>query len=137
MKGKILTMALASLASAIVMWVLAGLWHNLILPAFNKKIEAHHEGLVLMFAAYCLLALLITIFFVLLNPEQKTRVGGLKLGILCGIIWVLPHGLTMAAAHDTSILYEFKNALWHVFEQGIGGLVIEFLFMKRNKNYNP
>ncbi len=46
------------------------------------------------------------------------------MGIIIGILWVFPHGLAMAATHETSILYEFKNTLYHMIEQGIGGLIV-------------
>ncbi len=47
-----------------------------------------------------------------------------------GLLWVFPHGLAMAGAHGDSISYVFKNAAWHVVEQGVGGIVIGLVYGK-------
>jgi hypothetical protein len=61
-------------------------------------------------------------------PNEKIIIlKGLKIGVFIGIIWVLPHGLAIAGVHHTPILYEFKNTLYHIFEQSIGGVVIALL----------
>jgi hypothetical protein len=39
----------------------------------------------------------------------------------------------MSVAHGSSILYEIKNTLWHMVEQGIGGIIIAFVYKKNNK----
>jgi hypothetical protein len=41
----------AILVSGFVMWVVAGLWHNLVLPIINSAAEPHHEGLIEMLIA--------------------------------------------------------------------------------------
>jgi hypothetical protein len=108
------------------MWVLAGLWHNLVLPVINKNVEAHHEGLFIMLIAYIILSCLMTYIYTV-TKKEKLILTGVKIGIVIGILWVFPHGLTMAGAHDTSILYEIKNALWHCIEQGAGGILIALI----------
>jgi hypothetical protein len=42
----------ATLLSGSGMWVTGGLYHNLILPAMNEKIQPHHEGLGITLLAY-------------------------------------------------------------------------------------
>jgi hypothetical protein len=106
------------------MWIIGGLYHNLILPAFNETIHPHHEGLGITLIAYFILAFLMTYIYSLSNAKINTLLRGAKLGIVIGILWVFPHGLAMAATHETSIVYEFKNALYHMIEQGIGGLIV-------------
>ena len=44
--------------------------------------------------------------------------------MVVGVLWVFPHTLSLAAAHGEPLLPTFTNALWHVFEQGLGGVVI-------------
>lgn len=58
---------------------------------------------------------------------------GAKFGALVGLLWVLPHGLAMAGAHGTSVVYVLKNSLWHVFEQGLGGAVFASLLGARRR----
>ena len=120
---------LATIASGLAMWVVAGLWHNLVLPAVNSSAEAHHEGLIEMLIAYLILAGLMTYFY---TTARKDRVfaAGLLTGVLVGFLWVFPHGLTMAGAHQTPILTEMKNAIWHCFEQGVGGVIIALIKRK-------
>lgn len=127
-KGQWKKLLLSSIASGLGMWILGGLWHNLILPNVSSNVEAHHEGLGITLIAYFILALLIAYLYSLVYKTNHSMVNGLKLGVLIGILWVFPHGLAMAGTHDTSILYEIKNTFYHVFEQGIGGIIISLVF---------
>ena len=113
------------------MWIVAGLWHNLVLPLVSETAEVHQGGLAIMLLAYVLLGLSMTSFSMTSIKGEKPLWNGAKLGAIVGILWVFPHGLTMAAAHDTSIWYELHNALWHIVEQGAGGLVIALVLRDR------
>jgi hypothetical protein len=37
----------------------------------------------------------------------------------------------MAGTHGTSVISEVKNALWHMIEQGIGGVIIAVVLRKK------
>lgn len=124
---------LSTIASGFGMWIIGGLWHNLILPNVNSNVEAHHEGLGITLIAYFVLAFLMAYLYSLVYKTNHSMISGLKLGILIGILWVFPHGLTMAGTHDTSIIYEIKNTLYHIFEQGIGGFIIGLIFKNINR----
>jgi len=130
-KRQLAKILISIVAGGLGMWIIAGLWHNLVLPIFNKNIVAHHEGLSIMLIAYFILAILMTYIYSISYEGGKPVVEGLKIGVIIGILWVFPHGLTMAAAHDTSIIYEIKNAIWHMVEQGIGGMIIALLMNKK------
>ena len=132
MKAKLTRLIIAVLVGGFAMWVIAGLWHNLILPFFSKDIEAHHEGLFLMLIAYFILSLLMTYIYFISYRGGNLVLAGLIIGIVVGILWVFPHGLAMAGAHNTSVLYEINNTLWHIAEQGIGGIVIALIIGKIN-----
>jgi hypothetical protein len=123
---------LATLAGGLGMWVTAGLWHNMALPHLNKDIQPHHEGLGLMLIAYFILAGLMTYIYSLLNTSNERVFDGIKLGVIVGVLWVFPHGLAMAGAHDTSVIYEIKNTIWHMVEQGIGGVIVAFVYGKKS-----
>ncbi|NQV02477.1 MAG: hypothetical protein HQ542_07515 [Bacteroidia bacterium] len=84
-----------------------------------------------MLVAYFILALLMAYIYSLCYKGGKPVIEGLKIGVIIGILWVFPHGLAMAGSHDTSIIYEIKNALWHVIEQGIGGIIIALIYGKK------
>lgn len=116
-------MALPAFLTALSMWVVAGLWHNLILPGLYDSLHAEHDGIGVLAIAYVILAILM----VYLAPRNLAEAGPTRwfvYGATIGLLWVFPHGLAMAGAHGGSLTYVFKNAAWHALEQGIGGLVL-------------
>ena len=119
---------IATLTGGLAMWIIGGLWHNLVLPSFNKNIQAHHDGIGITLIAYFILAILMVYIYSLIYKGNNSIIEGFKLGVIIGIVWVFPHGLAMAGTHDTSIIYEIKNTLYHMFEQGIGGIIIGLIY---------
>lgn len=124
--------AAGSLLGGLGMWVTGGLYHNLILPVVDEHAEPHHEGLFLTLMAYFLLAFLMSLMYANYR-KSPGLVKGLMTGMLAGVLWVLPHGIAMAATHGTPLFYEFTNALYHLFEQGLGGIIIFYSFKKAQK----
>lgn len=118
----------SSVFSGLIMWIVGGLYHNLILPAVSKHIDPHHEGLGITLMAYILLGLLMSYFYMNSKDHRDSLIKGIKTGAIIGILWVFPHGLTMAAVHESSISYQITNALYHVTEQGTGGVIIFLSF---------
>ncbi|TKJ40490.1 hypothetical protein CEE37_09255 [candidate division LCP-89 bacterium B3_LCP] len=123
---------LATLAGGFGMWIVAGLWHNLIMPTLYKDTHASHEGIGIMLVAYIVLAAIMAYIYPLGYKGGKPVLEGLRFGIIIGILWVFPHELAMAGAHEgKSIIYVFRNAGWHIIEQGIGGIIIGLIHGKR------
>lgn len=118
----------STIASAFTMWVVAGLWHNLIMPSLYKDTHASHEGIGVLLIAYIVLAFIMSLLYSRWYQKGSPILEGLKFGALIGILWVFPHTLAMAGAHGSSMVYVFKNALWHAVEQGIGGIVVGIVF---------
>ena len=123
---------LSTLASGITMWIVAGIWHNVIMANFYNKQHAEHEDIALLIIAYLILAMFMSYLYPLFNKLENRALNGLLFGGIIGLLWVFPHELAMAGAHGTSILYVIKNATWHIVEQGIGGIVIAFIFGQNN-----
>ncbi len=120
---------LATLVSGLSMWLLAGAWHELIVANFYaEETGAEHEGTAIILLAYLILGLLMAYIYPLGYKGGKPWMEGLKFGALMGLLWVFPHTLVMAGAHGTSVLYVIKNSLWHMVEQGIGGLLIGLIY---------
>ena len=126
----------SSFLSGFIMWVTGGLYHNLILPSINENIHPHHEGLGITLIAYIILGLLMSFFYVKSKEIGDSLLKGIKIGVIIGILWVFPHGLTMAAVHESSISYQIMNTLYHIIEQGIGGVIIFVTFRYIVKNDN-
>jgi len=55
---------IATLAGSISMWLLAGLWHEIIMEQFYKtETDATHQGTGIIFLAYVILGLLMAYIF--------------------------------------------------------------------------
>ena len=124
----------ASIFSAVVMWVLAGIAHEVIfVNFFSDASHASHKGPALIFVAYCILSFIMTYLFSVCVKRDKLIVAGIKFGALIGVLWVFPHGLAMAAAHGESIVHEILNGIWHVLEQAVGGMAIAYIINRQLK----
>jgi len=125
---------LAALAGGIGMWLLAGLWHEIIMAQFyTAETNASHAGTGIIFTAYLVLGLLMAYLYPLGYKGGRPWLEGLRFGILIGILWVFPHELAMAGAHSGPLPYVFKNAAWHMVEQGAGGIIVGLIYSKIKK----
>jgi hypothetical protein len=128
---KIKKLVIATMAAGISMWLLAGLWHEILMDKFYKgETEATHEGTGIIFLAYIVLGILMAYIYPLGYKGGKPTIEGLRFGLIIGLLWVFPHELVMAGAHGDSIFYVIKNALWHMIEQGLGGIIIGTIYGK-------
>lgn len=120
------------LITGFLMWVEAGLWHNLILPKLYAETHATHEGIGTLLIAYFLLASFMTYLFPLIyKKEDQTVKNGLVFGVIMGLLWVFPHDIALSGAHDDiTISYAIRNGLVHVVEQGIGGIILALVYKK-------
>ena len=123
-------LVLATLLGGLGMWVIAGIYHNLIMANLYAEVNAKHEGFGILLAAYFILALIMAYVYPLGYKGKSPALEGLRFGIIIGLLWVFPHSLAMAGAHGDSILYVFKNSLWHLLEQGLGGVIIGLIYGK-------
>lgn len=121
----------AAFAGAVAMWITAGIWHEIAAIAFYAdRVDGQHQGIGIIFLAYCVLSILITFFLRHTRLTARPLLNGLIVGATIGILWVFPHELTTAAAHGEPLGYVFSNALWHIVEQGLGGLVIALVMTR-------
>ena len=126
---KIKKFILATLAGGLTMWILAGIWHKLLMAKFYVgETDATHEGTGIIFFAYIVLGVLMAYIYPLVYKGGRPVVEGLRFGIVIGLLWVFPHELAMAGAHGDSISYVFKNAVWHMIEQAVGGIIIGLIY---------
>lgn len=118
------------------MWVAGGLYHNLIMPSINENIHPHYEGLEITLIAYILLGLLMSYYYMNSKETKNSLIKGIKIGVIIEILWVFPHGLTLEAVHEFSTSYHITNTLYHIIEQGIGGVMVFVTFGYIVKNDN-
>ena len=67
----------STLLTGFGMWVIGGLYHNLILPTFNEKIHAHHDGLGIALIAYFILAFIMTYLYSIVNTKDESIIKGI------------------------------------------------------------
>ena len=124
-------LAQATLASAVLMWAVAGLWHQVIMKQFYaSETQATHEGTGIIFIAYLVLGLIMSYLYSKQQHGSEPLKEGLIFGVVMGLLWVFPHELAMSGAHGEPLPYVFKNALWHMVEQAFGGLVIAWVYQR-------
>jgi len=116
------------------MWLLAGLWHLVIVPGLYSRggEAAHHEGGGLILVGYLLLAIIMAWMCRVADRGGRPVAEGLKLGLLIGLLWVTPHALVREGAHSHGEAarygYLLVNGAWHLVEQGVGGGIMGLVF---------
>lgn len=127
----------STIFSGLAMWILAGLWHTILAVQFYKnETNAEHQGLGLILLAYFILGFLMTYLYQNGFRKKSSVVEGFIFGGIMGVLWVFPHELAMAGAHGESVTYVIKNAIWHIVEQGLGGIVISLVYKFPFKRLN-
>jgi hypothetical protein len=125
---------LASVAGFAVMFALAGLWHNLIMEQFYKSYKlaalGGHEPVPILLG-YLILALLMAYIYPKGYSGGSPAKEGLKFGIIIGLLWILPHSLVLfGESLSTSTEKLIINTIWHLVEQGGGGIAIGLVYSK-------
>ena len=128
MDGK--KMILACVAGFVVMFLLAGLWHMVIMDEMYDLPTAREEPLMGFIAlAFVILALLMAYMYPKGYSGGSPVGEGLKFGVLVGLVWILPLSLILyAVSKDFSLNVLIVDALWHLVEEGAGGAVIGLVY---------
>ena len=119
----------ASLAASVVMQLLGWLWHFVIMGDFHSAnmylTPAAQRSPELVLLGVFVLALMMAYVYPKGYSGGSPVIEGFKFGAIIGVLWVLPHSLIQ---HGVWVVMSSEmlvvDALWHMVEQGIGGLVI-------------
>ena len=57
---------------------------------------------------------------------------GLRFGVVIGLLWILPYNVIMIGVVGTSKTLVVVDALWHIVEQGVGGIVIGYIYRSKS-----
>ncbi|MEN8194286.1 MAG: hypothetical protein ABFS12_15805 [Bacteroidota bacterium] len=60
----------ATLFGGATMWIVAGIWHNLIMANLYEAVHAKHEGIGLMLVGYFILALFMAYLYPLFQKKK-------------------------------------------------------------------
>ncbi len=128
--------SISLIASFVVMFLIAFVWHVHIMGEFMKEHSGalgdidRSEPLVPYIAlGYFILAAVMSYLYPKGIEGDNKMKNGMMFGMVIGILWVLPHSVVMYGASEiasrTNILVD---GLWHIVEQGIGGMIIAMVY---------
>lgn len=131
-------MILAVLAAFAVMFALSGLWHIVLLGDFyssNDVALARTEPNML----FVVLGVFILTFIMAIIYPSVYKCGsllkeGFRFGAVIGIIWALPMQLVFHGIWNLPLSGVLVDSAWHVVEQGVGGIVIAYVYGTGKKN---
>jgi len=119
----------STFASALIMFILSYLWHDLILPDFEKLSIPLTKHLLILASVYMLIGLLM----VAILKNSKKRIGTKFYGILIGILFgVAFYSIILLYSdsytknfifHSFQKKHIFLDYGWQIVEQGFGGLI--------------
>ena len=124
---------MATIVGFIVMFLLSYLWHALLLADFYREnTPAIREQYQIQFIAfgYLVLAFLMSYIYPKGYQGGKSVPEGLNFGVIVGLLWILPYSIILHGVMAYPRKLVLVDAIWHMVEQGIGGIVIASLYRK-------
>ena len=125
---------IAFVAGFAVMFLLAGLWHNVLMVNFYKSYNPGTQGdhkMVPILLGYIILALLMAYIYPKGYAGGSPWKEGLKFGIMIGLLWILPYTLVLLGNSSATFSWRMIiNTIWHLVEQGGGGVAIALIYGK-------
>ncbi len=129
---------LASISGFIVMFLLAYLGHDMLMPLISdanpmESIERSEPYMIGIMAAYLVIALIMAYIYPK-GVEGDSWIGnGFRFGVLIGILISLPISLIFySILEGTAISHIFVETIWHAIEQGVGGVVIAYFYRAKS-----
>jgi len=121
---------LSTVAGGVVMLLLSGLWHTALMSdLYASELSREEPNMILITVAYLILALLMSYMYPKGIEGTNKIANGIKFGVLVGLIWILPVFLVLNAVMEFgSIRVTLIDAVWHMVEQGCGGVVIALIY---------
>jgi hypothetical protein len=130
---------LAILATSFVTFNLGGFWNQLIMFDFYSKnsplIARPHENPKISFIiiSYIGMAAVMAILFKKLFTTKPTFSKSMIAGLCFGLSMSLFLYLILFSVWDFKFEFLVIDSIWHIVEQGFGGLVMGFLLFKPKK----
>lgn len=131
-------LAIATIASFVTMFLLGYLGHVILLADFfannpGKIGDVSREPMLLEYIALGTLVLAFMMSYIYPKGVESSNTikEGLKFGVIIGIIWIVPHTTILYGVSTIfSKTFILGDSLWHLFEQGMGGVVIAMVYGK-------
>ena len=121
---------LSTIGAGVVMLGLSVLWHVVLMSdLYVSDISRPEPIMYLIVGSYFGLALVMSYMYPKGIEGTNKIANGFKFGALIGIIWIVPFSVIMYAVTVGSSLKVIAiDGIWHIVEEGIGGVVIAMIY---------
>lgn len=110
------------------MLTMSYLWHGVILNDLRNVNYPHWYFFLLLLLVYAIIAFILTMAFNYVNPSKnlvfKGFTGGAAFGFFLYLV-AFTLGVSFKSGETKHIVVDF---VWQMFEQGIGGMVVAYVF---------
>ncbi len=128
--------SMAVVGGFFAMFIPGGLWHMLIMHNFYEKYGGDsglaEPNMLFIILGVLILAALMAYIYPLGYKGGSPLKEGLRFGVVIGLLWILPYNVIMIGVMGTAKTLVVVDALWHIFEQGIGGIVIGYVYRSKS-----
>lgn len=125
---------LASVSALIVMFLLSWVGHEMLMPILldsdpMESIYRSEPMIVGIMAAYLVIALIMSYMYPKGVEGDNVYGNGLRFGALIGVLISLPISLIFYSVIDgLTFSHVVTETIWHIIEQGVGGVVIAYIY---------
>jgi hypothetical protein len=123
-------MILALIVGFVVMFGLAGLFHMVIMKDYFITMLGGQPEMMYTFLSYFILALLMSIFYPMMNKAGSVIQSGLIFGILVGLLCRVPLLVLHVGYGNGDLRFVITEGVWHAIEEGIGGIAIAMMYQR-------
>ena len=128
--------SMAVVSGFFAMYILGSLWHAVLMHNFYEKYGwdsmLTEPNLVFIILGVLILAVLMAYMYPLGYKGGSPLKEGLRFGVVIGLLWILPYNVIMIGVVGTSKTLVVVDALWHIVEQGVGGIVIGYIYRSKS-----
>jgi hypothetical protein len=125
---------LGGLAGFAVMFALSGLWYMVLMSKFyraqDQGIMREQFNFLFLVLGYIVLAFLMSLIYPIGYKGGSLVKEGLRFGVLIGLVVWLTANLTLHGVLNNTLASALVDSVWHIVEQGIGGIVIALVYGK-------
>lgn len=122
----------AGLAGFVVMFLLSGLWYMVIMAGFYQTqgaaVNREQFNFLFIVLGYLVMAFLMSYIYPIGYKGGPPAKEGLRFGVLIGLLVWLSSNLILYGVYNVTLPVTLVDSIWHVVEEGIGGIVIAFVY---------
>ena len=126
-------MLVAVVVGFVVMFGLAGLFHLVIMKEYFQSKLGGDPMMMYPPLSYFILAILMSYIFPHGYKGGSPIREGLMFGILMGLVCRLPLQVLQLGYGRGDLSFVLTEAVWHMIEQGIGGIAIAYVYARGSK----